>query len=335
MSTSSTTSTSTTTRAAVAHRFGGPEVVRIADVPRPDPAPGEVLVRMRAASVTVADHRIRARDVPRGMRLATIPFLGWRRPRHAVLGVDGAGVVEALGAGVTDLAVGDEVLVVRDLAMGCHAELVTVRADHAVRKPAALSFVEGAALLFGGMTALSFLAHVDLREGTRVLVNGASGAVGTAVVQLAAAAGAHVTGVCSAANADLVRDLGAAGVVDYGTTDFAREDERYDVVVECVGNAPYPRVAPVLRRGGTLLLVVADLPAMATAWWHSRRLGGLVTFQGAGAPTPERLRRLVALAEQGVLRPVVDRTFPFEDVVAAHRYVDTGRKRGNVLLVLP
>ncbi|QGQ19849.1 zinc-binding dehydrogenase [Cellulomonas sp. JZ18] len=335
MSETSTAPTSTTTRAAVADRFGGPEVVRLADVPRPRPAPGEVLVRMRAASVTVADHRIRARDVPRGMRLATIPFLGWRRPRHPVLGVDGAGVVEALGDGVTDLGVGDEVLVVRDLAMGCHAELVTVRANHAVRKPAALSFVEGAALLFGGMTALSFLAHVDLREGTRVLVNGASGAVGTAVVQLAAAAGAHVTGVCSGANADLVRGLGAARVVDYGTTDFAREDERYDVVVECVGNAPYARVAPVLRRGGTLLMVVGDLAGMATAAWHSRRLGGLVTFRGAGPGVPERLRRLVALAEQGVLRPVVDRTFAFDDVVAAHRYVDTGRKRGNVLLVLP
>ncbi len=337
MSTSRTrsTSTSTTVRAAVADRFGGPEVVRVVDVPRPEPAAGEVLVRMRAASVTVADHRIRARDVPRGMKVVSTPFLGWRRPRHPVLGVDGAGVVEALGAGVRDLSVGDEVLLVTDLAMGCHAELVAVRADHAVRKPAGLSFVEGTALLFGGMTALSFLARADMREGTRVLVNGASGAVGSIVVQLAHAAGAHVTGVCSGANAELVRSLGADRVVDYATTDFAREEETYDVVVECVGNAPYARVAPVLRRGGTLLLVVGDLRAMLTAGWDSRRVRGLVTPRGGRAPVAERLRQLVALAEEGVLRPVVDRTYAFDDVVEAHRYVDTGRKRGNVVLVLP
>ncbi|AEE44905.1 NAD(P)-dependent alcohol dehydrogenase [Cellulomonas fimi] len=324
-----------TMRAAEIDRFGAPEVVHLAVVDRPDPGPDEVLVRMRAASLTVADHRMRARDLPAGWGLVGPLMLGIRRPRTRRLGVDGAGVVVATGAGVTAWAPGDEVLVASGLAMGFHAEYVVVRADRGIaRKPAGTTFEEAAALPFGAVTALVFLARAQVGPGTRVLVNGASGAVGTAVVQLAHAAGAHVTGVCSGRNADLVRSLGADRVVDYTTTDFAREGEVYDVVVDCVGNAPVSRVAPVVRRGGAVLAVVGTPASMVLAPLHGLRVRGTVAVRGATIPLAEQLRQVTAAVEAGTLRPVVDRVFDFDDVVEAHRYVDTGRKRGNVVLRL-
>lgn len=322
-----------TTRAAVVDRFGPPEVVHVVDLERPSPGPGQVLVRVRATAVTIADHRMRSRDVPRGLGLVAGKFLGWRRPRHTVLGTEAAGVVEAVGPGVTRYAPGDEVLVWRGLGMGCHVQHLVVDADAGIAlAPRGLSAEDAVSLVFGASTALAFLDRVQLGAGSRVLVNGASGAVGTMAVQLAHAAGAHVTGVTSGRNAELVRGLGADRVVDYTTTDFAREDERYDVIVEAVGNAPYARVARLLRPGGALLLVVSDLPGMLLAGWHGRRLRGLVTYQGAPSPAGPTVARIVELAEAGTLRPVVDRVYDLDDVVEAHRYVDTGHKRGAVVL---
>jgi NADPH:quinone reductase-like Zn-dependent oxidoreductase len=331
--TSGPTPGAATMRAAVADRFGPPEVVQVVEEDRPAPGPGEVLVRVRATAVTVADHRMRSKEVPRGMGLAAGAFMGWRRPRHPILGTDAAGVVEAVGDGVTGYAPGDEVLVWTGLAGGCHAEFLTVAADNGiVHAPRGLTPEESAALVFGASTALAFLDKVELGPGSRVLVNGASGAVGTMAVQLAHAAGAHVTGVTSGRNADLVRGLGADRVIDYTTTDFAREPEQYDVIVETVGNAPYERVAPVLRRGGALLLVVSELPGMVLARWHAMRLHGQVATRGVASTRTRRLERVVELADNGTLRPVVDRVYAFEEVVEAHRYVDTGRKRGAVVL---
>lgn len=331
----------TTMRAAVAARFGGPEVVRVAEVPRPEPGPGELLVRVRASTVSIADHRLRSRSVPRGLGLVVAPVIGVFRPRKPVLGMDAAGVVERVGEGVTRFTPGDEVIVMRGARMGCHAEFVVVDADGEVaRKPANLSFDEAAAIVFGGHTALRYLDGVAIGPGSRVLVNGASGAVGSAVVQLAAGRGAHVTGVTSGRNADLVRSLGASEIVDYTREDFAaagvqgsgRSDgSRYDVIVECVGNAPFGRVAHLLRPGGALLLVIADLPGMLAAGGQARRSGLVVDHRG-GRMGSDGMERLAALAESGDLRPVVDRTFDLDEIVEAHRYVDTGRKRGSVVL---
>ncbi|MFC9558730.1 NAD(P)-dependent alcohol dehydrogenase [Agromyces sp. NPDC056965] len=336
--------TVTTMRAAVAARFGGPEVVQVAEVPRPEPGPGELLVRVHASTVSIADHRLRSRDVPRGLGLAVGPVIGVFRPRKPVLGMDAAGVVERIGEGVTRFAAGDEVIVMRGARMGCHAEFVVIDAEGDVApKPANLSFDEAAAIVFGGHTALRYLDVVAIGPGSRVLVNGASGAVGTAVVQLASARGAHVTAVTSGRNADLVRSLGASEVVDYTREDFAavgRSDARtdglpdrprYDVIVECVGNAPFGRVAHLLRPGGALLLVIADLSGMLLSGVQSRRSGLVVDHRGTSMGRAG-MERLTALAESGALRPVIDRTFDLDEIVEAHRYVDTGRKRGSVVL---
>jgi NADPH:quinone reductase-like Zn-dependent oxidoreductase len=330
----STIATTTTMRAASADRFGPPEAVRLVAAPRPVPKPDELLVRVRATTVSVADQRLRSRRVPRGTALLVTPTIGLVRPRIRVLGMEAAGVVEAVGAEVTRFAPGDEVIVMRGARFGCHAEYVTVpEGGEVAPKPRNLSFDEAAAVVFGGHTAVRYLDQVEIGAGTEVLVNGASGAVGSAVVQLAAARGATVTAVTSARNAELVRSLGAARVVDYEREDFAAPGTpgRYDVIVDCVGNAPFDRVVHLVRPGGALLLVIADLPAMLAAGRQSRRSGIRVEHRG-GDMGAEGMARLAALAEAGELRPVIDRTYDLDEVVEAHRYVDTGRKRGSVVL---
>ncbi len=325
----------TTMRAAVARRFGPPEVVAIEQVPAPSPREGEVRVRLHATTVSIADHRLRAKDLPRGLGYFAIIALGVFRPRKKILGMEGSGVVDQVGEGVTDFAVGDEVIVMNGARFGCHAEYATAKTAGAIaRKPAGMSHSDAAALVFGGFTAVSFLNRVKIGPGTEVLVNGASGAVGSAVVQLAAHAGARVTAVCSGGNADLVRGLGAHRVIDYAHEDFAAGDDRYDVIVECVGNAPFDRVRDIIRPGGALLLVISDLRGMLGARGQSRRSGLLVTQEGSGSGA-SIMRDLVALAEEGAIRPVIDRTYDLDDIVEAHRYVDTGRKRGNVVVRIP
>lgn len=325
-----------TMRVARADRFGPPEVVHLVDAPKPRPAAGELLIRVRASTISVADQRLRSRRVPRGTRLLVTPTMGLFRPRLRVLGMDAAGVVEAVGDGVTRYAPGDEVIAMRGVRMGCHAEYVAVAEDGEVaRKPANLSFEEAVAIVFGGHTAIRYLDRVPIGEGVEVLVNGASGAVGSAVVQLAAARGAHVTAVTSGRNAELVRGLGASRVIDYQREDFAAADgPAYDVIVECVGNAPFDRVAHLLRPGGALLLVIADLRGMLSAGRQARR-SGLVVDQRGAEMGAEGMARLAALAEAGELRPVIDRTYALSDIVDAHRYVDTGRKRGSVVVTVP
>ncbi len=321
-------------RAAVFDRFGGPEVVRVTDLPRPVPGPGELLVRVRATTVSAADHRVRARDVPRGLRLPSAAVVGWFRPRRRVLGMDVAGEVASIGDGVTGFAPGDAVVAMLGSRFGGHAEYAVVAAtDAVVAAPPSLSAAEAVALVFGGITAEAYLRQAELAPGARVLVNGASGAVGTAAVQLAKAAGAHVTGVASAPNHALVRSLGADAVIDYATQDFASGRARYDVVVDCVGNAPVARVGGIVAPGGAVLLVAADLRGLLGAARASRL--GIRAVTGPGDYRADDLAHVVALAERGELRPVIDRTFPLDGIVEAHRYVDGGRKRGSVVVTVP
>ncbi len=325
----------TTMRAAVVHRFGGPEVVQVERVPKPVPKADELLVRVHASTVSIADHRTRSRDLPKGMWFYVPIALGVFRPRKRVLGMDAAGVVEAVGDEVTGFAPGDEVIAMLGGSFGAHAEYARVpQSDAIALKPRNLTFEESASLVFGGYTALAYLNRVKLGEGSEVLVNGASGAVGTAVVQLAKQRGATVTGVCSAGKADLVRSLGADHVIDRASEDFATSGRTYDVIVECGGDAPFERVEQSLKPGGALLLVITSLGGMLTASRHTRRSGKTVTFT-PGPVSHEDLAGLSRLAEEGEFRPVIDRTFDLDDIVEAHRYVDSGRKRGNVVLRIP
>jgi len=321
-------------KVCVYERYGPPEVLQLKEVEKPTPKNNEVLIKTRATTVTSGDWRVRSLNVPTGFGLIIRLVLGVSRPKQPILGTELAGVVESVGKDVRKFKVGDQVFAFSDTAMGCHAEYKCMPEDGAVAlKPANLTFDEAAALSFGGMTALDFFNRAKLQRGERVLINGASGGVGTAAVQLARHFGADVTGVCSTANVELVRSLGASHVIDYTKEDFTQNGETYDVIVDTVGTAPFPRSKASLKEGGRLLMVLAGLPDMLQIPWVSMTSGKKV-IAGPAATRTEDLRFLAKLAETGEFKPVIDRRYPFEQIAEAHRYVDTGRKKGNVIITL-
>ncbi|MEM9290503.1 MAG: NAD(P)-dependent alcohol dehydrogenase [Acidobacteriota bacterium] len=320
-------------RAAVCTRYGPPEVMEVRDLPRPTPKAKQILVKVHRACVNSGDARIRGLNVPSGMGLFMRLAFGFRGPRQPVLGNDLAGVVEAVGSEVSRFRAGDEVFGSLGLRQGAHAEYVTVAEGASITsKPQGLSFEESVSLVFGGLTAESFLRRdAELQAGEKLLVNGASGAVGCAAVQLGKALGATVTAVCSQQSAELVASLGADRVIDYREVDFAREGRTYDVIMDNVGNASWKRSKQVLSPTGRLLSVVSTLPEMIRAPWVSRKAGRKV-FAGVAGDSVEALKFLSQLVTDGKLLPVIDGTYPLDDIVEAHARVDSGRKRGSVVL---
>lgn len=312
-------------KAAVIDRYGAPEVVRVVDVPTPSPRPDEVLVRVVATAVTTGDARIRGARFPPGFAPFARLAFGVRRPRKRVLGSAFSGIVEAVGANTTGLAVGDEVCGMTGARGGAHAEYVAVWADRLARKPSAVTHEDAAGLLFGGTTALVFLRDKGrVGRGASVLVNGASGAVGTNAVQLARHLGATVTAVTSAANAELVAGLGADRVIDYTRHRVSEENERFDVVMDVVGTLPLAVGRGLLTDDGVFLVVVSSLGTQL-------RARGRVKAGGA----PERAEdfaHLLQLVERGDLTVVVEAVHDLDDIADAYRRVDSGRKVGNVVV---
>jgi NADPH:quinone reductase-like Zn-dependent oxidoreductase len=322
-----------TMRAACVRRYGGPNEVQLREVERPKPARGEVLIRVVATTVNSADWRIRSLEVPRGYRTLMRMAMGFSGPRRPVLGTELAGVIEEAGEGVEVFRVGDPVIAVPGASMGAHAEFKVMPTDgRIVAKPASLSFAEASALCFGGLTALHYLrAMAKLQAGERLLVIGASGAVGTAALQLARVFSADVTAVCSGHNADLVQGLGAQHVIDYTREDFTAGSDPYDVILDCVGSTQYRGVRHLLRPRGRLLRVVADLPGALASLFQGRLCGHRV-IAGVSTERPEDMRYLAELASRGSYRPVIDSIFPFERIAEAHARVDSRRKRGSVVV---
>ncbi len=321
-------------KAAVCERYGPPEVVRIVEVPPPTPRAHEIMVRVHATTVSSGDWRVRSLDLPRGFGPIARLALGLRGPRQPILGTELSGVVAAVGSEVANFAVGDEVIAFTGAKMGCHAEMVCVVGGGAViHKPARLSHAQAATLGFGGTTTLDFLRRGQLQPGEQVLVNGASGTVGTAMVQLAANLGAIVTAVCSTRNVPLMHYLGAHYVVDYTTTDFVAAGMRYDVIADTAGTAPYARCRDALTPTGRLLLINAGLDQMLSAPWTTRRHGHRVIV-GTAAERVEDIEMVASLASAGRYTPVIDRCYPLDEIVAAHRHVETGHKRGSVVVVM-
>jgi NADPH:quinone reductase-like Zn-dependent oxidoreductase len=320
-------------KAAVYSRYGPPTVVALGDVPKPTPRDDEVLIRIVATTVTTADWRARSLTLPAGFGLLGRLVFGLFGPRKPILGTELAGEVEAVGEAVTRFKKGDRVFAFAGAGYGCHAEYRTIAQDGLIApKPANLTFEEAAALSFGGTTALGFLRDKGhITQGDKVLIIGASGGVGTAAVQIAKHFGAEVTGVCSTTNLELVRSIGADKVIDYTTDDFAKNGEAYDIILDTTGTASWSRCEGALRPGGRLLLVVASF-AQTFGIGRPSRASGKRLVAGVVKAHAEDLRALAKLAETGELKPVVDRSYPLESVVEAHAYVDTGRKRGNVVL---
>ena len=321
-------------KAVVYTKYGPPEVLRLTEMPKPIPKDNEVLIKILATTVTAADWRVRSLDVPVGFGLISRLVLGISKPKQPILGTELAGEIESVGKDVSKFKAGDPVFAFSGIGMGCHAEYKCMPEDGAVvLKPANLSYDEAAAMSFGGTTALDFFRRGKLRSGEKVLVNGASGAVGTAAVQLAKHFGADVTGVCSTANLELVRSLGADHVIDYTKEDFTRNGETYDVIVDAAGTAPFTRSKGSLKERGRLLQILGSLPDMLQIPWVLMTSSKKV-IAGPAAERAEDLRFLAKLAETGEFKPVIDRRYPFEQIAEAHRYVDTGRKKGNVVITL-
>ena len=306
-------------------------MIRIENVPTPEPKPNELLVKVRAATVSAGDARLRSARVPKGFGVLLRIGFGFRGPRRPILGWDFAGEVSAVGPSVSGFAPGDRVFGIR---MGSHAEYVTVPTGNVSPIPRNLTFEDAAALVFGGMTCVVYLKDLGkIQPGERVLINGASGAVGTTAIQMAKHFGATVTAVCSARNTDLVRSLGATHVIDYAKEDFTQAGVTYDVILDAVGNCTFARCERALSPGGRLLLVVASLGQIFGAMLRPSRAGRLV-MTAVGSQRTQDLVFLRTLAESGALTPVIDRTYPLAHIVDAHAHVDTGHKKGSVVITL-
>jgi len=321
-------------KAAVYSRYGPPDVLEIQDVEKPVPGDDEILVRVRASTVCAADWRMRKADP------FIIRFMNglWRPTKIHVLGIELAGVVESVGKAVTRFRGGDEVFGSTGFSFGAHAEYVRVRESAVAKKPSNITLEEAAAVVFGGVTALCFLRKAHIQPGQKVLVYGASGSVGVFAVQLAKHFGAHVTGVCSTSNLQLVKSLGADEVVDYTTEDFATRGRVYDVVFDAIGKSGFSRSLKALKRGaiyvrvgpsgGTLSLIGDTLKGS----WISMT-GVAQVVGGMARVAPGDLLFLRELIEAGKLKTVIDKRYPLGEIAEAHRYAEAGHKRGHVLVL--
>lgn len=318
-------------KAWLARHYGGPEVLRLENMPKPDPKAGEVLVRVHATTVNSGDIRVRGADFPPGMKVLGKLALGWKGPRQPVLGTELSGVVEAVGSGVARFAKGDAVYAFPGGKMGAHAEYVVLDEKGPIAHlPQGLDFHTAAALSFGGTTALHFLRQAKLERGQSMLVLGGAGAVGSALIQLGKYQGAVVTATTSTGNIDLVEGFGADAVIDYTTTDLSQRSERFDIVADTVAATNFKTAQSLLKANGRYLAIAGGIGEML----GSLRPGGNGSRMIAG-PAAERvddIAELGRLAASGHFRPHIDRVFAFADMAAAHAYVDTGRKRGSVVI---
>lgn len=322
-------------KAIVQERFGPPDVLRFEDVDPPEVGENDVLVRVHAAALNPADWHI-VRGDPLVARLVGV---GLTKPRRRVAGSDAAGVVEAVGANVRELHAGDEVL---GFVRGAFAEYASAAADMVVPKPASLTFEQAASIPIAGTAALRGIRDQgEVKAGQRVLVIGAGGGVGTFAVQIAAALGAEVTGVCSTRNVELVRSLGAAHVIDYTTEDFTAGPTRYDVIFDNVGNLPLARRRGALTPKGTLVLNGGGSPGHVFGPFASILeavvLNLFVPQRLRPVPSKEQREELLALTDlvqSGKLTPVVDRTYPLADTAEGLRYVEQGHARGKVAVTV-
>jgi NADPH:quinone reductase-like Zn-dependent oxidoreductase len=301
-------------RAVVCTRYGPPEVLELTDLPKPIPRSSEVCIRIVATAVTASDCIVRAFNLPLRLKLPMGAVLGFRKPRNPILGLVLAGEVESVGQDVTQFKPDSQVYGFTAFRFGAYAEYECLPEKAILAlKPSNVTYEEAAAVPYGGLLALYFLKKANIQSRHSVLVYGASGAIGTSAVQLAKYFGAEVTGVCSTANLDLVKSLGADAVIDYTKEDFTQSEARYDLIFNAVGK----RKARLNAQGsltpeGRHITVDDSTPRLRS----------------------EDLLFLTALVEGGGLRPVIDRSYPLEQIVEAHRYVDKGHKKGNVVIAV-
>ena len=323
-------------RAVVYDRYGPPEVLHFAEIPRPVPKDDEVLIKVRAVGVTRADCETRSANRRSGTLVYLLSHLvfGIRRPRQPILGIEFAGEVAEAGVNVSEFAVGDHVFgSTAFFQFGAWAEYICMPQDGRIAPlPTGLNFEEAAAICDGGLNALGCLKLAKPREGQRILVYGAAGAIGTAGVQLAKYFGADVTAVCKAKHHPLLLSLGADHLIDYTQQDFTRNGEAYDVIFDAVGKLSFLRCRDSLKPGGSFLPTDGPMNAIHALW--TSRIGSKRVFPPIARSTKADVLLLKELIEAGRFRLVIDRTYPFEEVVEAARYVDAAQKTGNVVMTI-
>lgn len=321
-------------KAILATTYGSPEVLQLKEVEKPLPKDNEILVKVFATSVTSGDVRVRSFTVPRSFWLPARLTLGLRKPKKAIPGMVVTGEVEAVGKEIKAWKKGDQIYAYDLMRLSAYAEYVCVPENSTmVFKPSTITYEEAAAIPFGGVTALDFLKKGQIRSGQHVLIYGASGSVGTFAIQLAKYFGAIVAGVCSTANVKLVQSLGADRVIDYTREDVTRSGETYDIIFDTVGKSSLSGCLRLLKQDGSYLQAVTGPAQLLRMWWASLR-SGKTLLGGTAVPKTEDLLYLNKLIEMGKIKPVIDRCYPLEQIVEAHRYVDQGHKKGNVVITI-
>ncbi len=315
-----------TMRAVDCSEYGAPEVLQIVTLEIPEPAKDELLIRVHSTSVNSGDVRMRKAD-PWAIRL----IFGFKKPRHSILGTSFSGEVVKIGENVRNYQIGDSVFGSTGMRFGTYAEYLCLQESATLSlKPESISHSEAATIPFGGTTALHFIQKSNIQSGQKVLIYGASGAVGSAAMQLAKSKGAVVTAVCSGLNGDLMKELGADHVIDYTKEDFFTLTERYDVIYEAVNKLSFSKSILALKKNGVLILGAAGFPQMLRAGFA--RMTGCNILTGVIKESAAEMIVLKDLVDSGQFKPVVDCIFPLEEIAEAHRYVDLGHKRGNVAI---
>lgn len=329
-------------KAVVYTEYGAPEVLKLQEMAKPTPKDNELLIRVRATSVNYGDTLARnfgavtpgKFNMPLVLWLPARLAFGFNTPKMNVLGSEFAGEIEAVGKEVTRFKKGDAVFGYRGMNMGANAEYLCMpEAGLVARKPANMSFEQAAAVPYGALTALSLLRTVNIQPGERVLVNGASGSIGAAAVQLAKHYGAHVTGVCGTPRLDYVRSLGADVVMDYSQTDFTQNGETYDVIFDILGKSSFARCKNSLTANGRYLLASFKFKQLGQMLWTSL-VGGKKVICALSGETAEDMLVVQDLMEKGKLIAVIDRCYPLAQTAEAHRYIETGNKKGSVVITI-
>ncbi len=330
-------------KAIVWTNYGPPEVLQLQEVATPAPNENEILIKVHAATVTAGDCEVRDLTLSPMFRLPFRLYFGWRKPRRiTILGQELAGDVTAvgrtaIGKNATQIQVGDPIFAATGLRLGAYAEFACLPVQSAMTlvwpKPVNLSYEEAATIPTGGMNAIHFLRKGKVQRGERVLINGAGGSIGTYGVQIAKAWGAEVTAVDHTNKLDMLRSIGADHVIDFTQEDFTRNGEQYDVVIDVVGKSSFSRTIRALRPNGRYILGNPTLAGMFRAAWTNRTTDKQVIFEAASYQ-PEDVRLLLGLIEAGQIKVVIDRRYPLADTAVAHRYVESGRKQGNVIITV-
>lgn len=321
-------------KAIVCTKYGPPEVLQLKEVEKPTPKDNEVLIKVHAATVSAADFRIRSFTVPLSFWLPGRIALGFRKPKKAILGGELAGEIEAVGKNVKLFKQGDQVFAATLMNFGAYAEYICLPEDGVVSiKPSNLTYEEAAAIPIGARTALHYLRNANIQSGQKVLIYGASGCVGTYAVQLAKYFGAEVTGVCSTSNLELVKYLGADKVIDYTAANFTKNFEIYDVIFIAVDKLSFSTCMRFLKEEGTYLNVTTPVKSIPMLWTSMTSNQKLMIGEKPSEKADD-LIFLKELVEKGKITPVIDRRYPLEQIVEAHRYVDQGHKKGNVVITV-